>query len=120
MGRKTYLTVRKRRCNERQEIDNKKKKMCERPPVLRMYGIAENTDHLPTTSDDPAGTVPVNDGPPSIKPISNDPPSTDHYPAGAVLVNDDPPNIMQILEDPADTVPFNDNLMSNKLINDDQ
>ena len=39
MGRKTYLTVRKRQCNERQDIDSRKKKMCERPPVLRMYGI---------------------------------------------------------------------------------
>lgn len=58
MGHKTYLTVRKCRCNERQEIYKRKKRLCERPPVLRMYGI---TEKQPTTSDN----VQAN-----IKPIS--------------------------------------------------
>ena len=124
MGRKTYLTVRKRRCNERQDIDSRKKKMCERPPVLRMYGIQDNTGHLPTTSDDPAGTgtVPVNVDSPSTKPINDDPagtgtvpvnvdsPSTkpiNDDPAGTV-VDDDPPDFTPINDDPTGTVPVND------------
>ena len=61
MGHKTYLTVRKCRCNERQEIYKRKKRLCERPPVLRMYGITEKQEYLPTTSDN----VQAN-----IKPIS--------------------------------------------------
>jgi len=52
MGRKTYLTVRKHRSNERQQIDNRKK--FKRPPVFQTYVIHENTDDLP-------GTEPITD-----------------------------------------------------------
>ena len=76
MGRKTYLTVRKRRCNECEEIDVRKKKMCERPPVLRMYGIQ---DHQPTSSDDSADTVPVNIDPLRFKTVNDDPAGTVSY-----------------------------------------
>ena len=67
-----------------------------------MYGIQDNTGHLPTTSDDPAGTgtVPVNVDSPSIKPINDDPAGT--------VVDYDPPNFTPINDDPTGTLPVND------------
>ena len=87
--------------------------MCERPPVLRMYGIQDSTGHLPTTSDHPAGTVPVNVDPLSTKLVNddpagtalvNDPPSTKPINVGTVPVNVDPPSTKPISGDPAGTV----------------
>ena len=84
--------------------------MCERPPVLRMYGIH---GHLPTTSDHPACTEPVNADPPSTKLVNddpagtglvNDPPSTKLINVGTVPVNVDPPSTKLINGDPAGTV----------------
>ena len=106
MGDKIYLTVlvRKRKCNERQEID-KRKRLCQQPPVLRMYGITEKKDHLATTSDDiPTNIKPVNVASTGTVPDNNDPLDINCDPAGTMTDNGQPA-IIKPINDQTGTVP---------------
>ena len=112
MGNKIYLTVlvRKRKCNERQEID-KRKRLCQQPPVLRMYGITEKKDYLATTSDDiPTNIKPVNVASTGTVPDNNDPLDINCDPAGTMTDNGQPAIIKPINDQTGTVLSSNDPL----------